>query len=182
VFASGAGSLVSGLLTWTPDSAQYGPETAAWQLAAQSIFVPVGALLWLFADPLAAWVFPESAPLDGGPDRADLYAFGFVLVGLFLLSDALTQGVYWVVVWRSARDTNFWDAAKGMSDDNSVVYWVSARAQVGAVAAKLVIGTLFLAGPRRLSAGLGRIRRELSGGLDEVEEATSEMGARDEDV
>ena len=169
LFASGFTSLVSGLLTWAPDSVRYGFQVAAFQLAAASMFVPVGALLWIISEPLSARIFPGTDHLPVAPARADLYAFAFVLVGLFLLTDAITQGVYWAVVWRSARGTSFWNAARDMSDGTTVVYWVSARAQVGAVAVKLVVGGLFLAGPQRLSAALLRLRKEMSGTLEQDE-------------
>ena len=166
-FASGVAGLSSGLLTWSRDSAQFGAAVAATQLAANALFVPVGALLWLVGDTLAARVFAQAAPLRTDPSRSDLFAFAFVLVGLFLVTNALSQVVYWVVVWRISRGTGFWGAASQMTDERSIVYWVSARATMGVVAANLFMGALFLAGPRRLATILRRVRKELVGSFDE---------------
>lgn len=176
LFASGVAGLASALLTWVPDSAQYGREAAAFQMAASSMFVPVGALLWLVSSHLSLRIFPVDAPFVGSPGRADLYAFACVLVGLFLVTDAASQVVYWIVVWRASRGTGFSHAAADLADGTGVVYWVSARAQMGAVVTKLVIGSLLIAGPQRLSAGLGRLRRELSGTLAEDQLDRSEPG------
>jgi len=179
LFASGVAGLFSALLTWLPDAAQYGREIAAWRLAAASIFVPIGGLLWLSSDAAAKMAFPDSvAQGNVSLNRADLYAFTSALVGLFLLSDAATQIVYWIVVWRSSRGTGFWEAPATTSGtmENTVVYWVHVRAQVGLVAAKTVLGVALLSGPERLKIALLRLRRELSGSLDEKEPHNSEGG------
>lgn len=170
LFASGVAGLCSSLLTWVPNVAQYGAEPTSWRLAAASIFVPVGALVWLSADAAARMAFPASGQSGTvGLSRADLYAFASVLVGMFLLSDALTQVVYWIVIWRSSRGTGFWDATSSGSTANTVVYWVHVRAQVGLVLAKTVLGLGLLFGPERLKAAVLRVRRELSGSLSEQE-------------
>jgi hypothetical protein len=170
LFASGVAGLCSALLTWVPDVAQYGPEPTSWRLAAASIFVPIGALIWLASDAAARMAFPSSGhPGSVSLSRADLYAFASVLVGMFLLSDALTQVVYWIVIWRTSRGTGFWDAASDGSMPNTVVYWVHVRAQVGLVLAKTVLGLGLLLGPERLRAAVMRVRRELSGSLADEE-------------
>ena len=53
--------------------------------------------------------------------------------------------------------------------DNTVVYWVHVRAQVGAVAAKILLGGALVAGPERIGAALLRIRKELSTSFAEPE-------------
>ncbi len=168
LFASGVGGLSSALLTWTQDVAEYGPDVSAWRLAAASVFVPIGALLWLGSDAAAKVAFSATRGLTTVTlSRADLYAFASVLVGLYLLSDVLPRAVYWVVIWRSARGTGFWEAGSSGTMPNTVVYWVHARAEGGLVAAKAVLGLGLLLGPERLKAGVVRIRREFAGSLSD---------------
>lgn len=182
LFASGVAGLCSALLTWVPDAAQYGPETTSWRLAAASIFVPIGALVWLGSDAAAKIAFPASGQSGTvSLSRADLYAFASVLVSMFLLSDALTQVVYWIVIWRSSRGTGFWDAASNGSMPNTVVYWVHVRAQVGLVLAKIVLGLALLLGAERLKAAVLRVRRELSGSLSKEEPPAVEGSDRPRD-
>ena len=177
LFASGVAGLFSALLTWGPDAAQYGPEPTAWRLAAASIFLPIGALLWLASNAAAKLAFSASAQVATSLRRADLYAFASVLVGMFLLSDALTQVAYWIVVWYSSRGTSFWEAASSGTMQNSVVYWVHVRAQVGLVLAKSVLGVGFVLGPERLKAAVLRVRREFSSSLLEEEEEPAVEGS-----
>ena len=173
LFASGVGGLFGGLVTWSHNVVAYGNAIASSQLASASIFIPVGALLWMASESLSRMAFPGA---DGAGaiqvGRGDLYAFASVLVGMFLLSDAITQVVYWIVVWRSARGTGFWEATEGSTMPNTVVYWVHVRAQVGEVVAKAVVGAALLLGPERLKGAIRWLRRELSGSLAE-EDATS---------
>jgi hypothetical protein len=46
--------------------------------------------------------------------------------------------------------------------DDTVVYWVAARGQVGVVATKLLLGLLLVSGPERIRSIVSRIRREFS--------------------
>jgi hypothetical protein len=179
LFASGTAGLASALSTWRPTSQDLGAEAAALAAAVASIFIPIGGLLWVSASTLARWSFPEDAqasPFMG--TRGDLYAFASALVGMFLLTDAVSQVAYWVVVWRSAGGTNFWDESHGQME-NTVVYWVHVRAQTGLLLAKLAMGTLFMFGPQRVSAGIRWLRRDLSGGLGTIEPADNNEGSRD---
>jgi hypothetical protein len=122
--------------------------------------------LWLAAGALARRAFSSPASLEPWRlGRGDLYAFASLLVGMFLLSDALTQVVYWVVVWYTAQDTGFWEAASTGSMPNSVVYWVHVRAQVGLVLSKTILGIALVLGPERLRAAVLWLRREFSSSL-----------------
>jgi hypothetical protein len=177
LFASSTASLVSALFTWKPDSLQLGAEEAALKLASGSIFIPIGGLLWVCASTLARWSFPNDSPVSPVVlRREDLYAFASALVGLFLLSDAISQLAYWLVVWRSALGTSFWDIADEPTE-STVVYWVHVRAQVGLVVTKLAMGTLFLFGPQSVRSGVQRLRKELSGDLG-TEPANGNEGSR----
>lgn len=166
LFASGALSLVSGLFTWQPDVAQFGAAATGWRLAAASLFLPIGGLLWVISPGLAAWSCAADEQIGVAQlTRADLYAFASLLVGLFLLADAFPQIAYWIVLWRSAGDTEFWSSSSEWRTDRSVVYWVHARAQVGLVLAQVVMGICLVLGPERLARVFMRARKELSSNL-----------------
>jgi hypothetical protein len=106
--ANGLAGLCSSLLTWRHDAAETGGMVSAFTAAASGIFIPIGALAWFLADWAAARMgHGTPAPIQCGVDREGLYAFASVLVGLFLVSDALPQVVYWIVVWRMSRGTGF---------------------------------------------------------------------------
>ena len=171
-FGNGLAGLTSALLTWRHDAGQFGTETSMVTAAASAMFMPVGAVAWLVSDWAAARVFPQATDVAAPIDRGALYGFASVLVGLFLLADAIPQVVYWVVVWRAARGTSFWNAAAEGTMDNTVVYWVAARAQVGAVVMKLVLGLVLLCGPERITRALRRLRHELSDHLAEPTDVT----------
>ena len=170
-FANGVAGLISALLTWRHDAGEFGSDTSMMAAAASAIFIPVGAVAWLVSDWAAARVFPHATEVAAPLDRGALYGFASVLVGLFLLADAIPQTIYWVVVWRAARGTGFWNAAAEGPMDNTVVYWVAARAQVGAVVTKLVLGLGLLCGPERIKRALHRLRHELSDHLAEPTDA-----------
>jgi hypothetical protein len=169
-------SLFSGLMTWQPDVQQYGQDATTWRLAAASLFLPIGAILWIVSPGLAHWSFAAEPVETSSLTRHDLYAFGSLLVGLFLLVDAIPQVTYWVVLWRSAADTGFWNAARDFQTDHGVVYWVHARAQVGLVLTQLVLGVACVLGPERLGRGARRVRSELS---DHLADEPPAKGAAD---
>ncbi len=173
--ASGVAGLASTLLTWRHEVGQFGTGPSLMAAAASAMFIPIGALAWVVSDRAAARVFPQETQVAVAVDREALYAFASVLVGLFLLADALPQIVYWVVVWRASRGTGFWSAAAEGSTDNTVVYWVAARAQVGAVVTKVLLGAALLCGPNRIKGALRRVRHEFSDHLAEpANESTSQ--------
>lgn len=53
--------------------------------------------------------------------------------------------------------TRWWAGSRGSE------YWRAARAQVGAVATKGILGLALMFGPERIKAGLSRLRREFVG-------------------
>jgi hypothetical protein len=178
--ASGVAGLCSGLFTWAHDVGEYGRETAIFSLASGAILIPIGAIWWLLSDWVAGRVLPgRSEPLGLALTRADLYAFASVLVGLLLLADALPQIVYWAISWRGSRGTGFWSPPAADSQDNASIHWLSVRAQLGSVAAKLVLGLLFVSGPDRVKNLLLRIRREFSTHLTEPEAEPDKQPPRD---
>ena len=165
LFVSGITGLSSALITWRQNEAQYGKDVAIWNLAASALYIPIGAMGWLVSDWASRRSFPTPPTGTAALDRSDLYAFASVLVGLFLLTDALTQIVYWTVLWRSGRGPGFWRAASEY-ESNGVVFSVHVKAQVAATVAKTILGLILVNGPDRIKAGLLRIRRELSSSLD----------------
>jgi hypothetical protein len=84
-----------------------------------------------------------------------------------LLAEALPQVVYWLVMWRMSWGSGFWSPPPPGTEDKAAVNWLAVRAQVGSVAAQLILGFLFVCGPDRVKRGLSRLRREFSGHLDE---------------
>jgi hypothetical protein len=168
LFASGVAGMCSALLTWSHSVGQYGKEGSVLGLAAAAIYIPIGAVWWAASDRVAKRVFPGRAePVALALTRADLYGFASVLVGLCLLADAVPMIVYWLVIWAFAHGTGFWSAASPGTTDDGIVYWVAARAGVGSVAAKTILGLILLGGPERVKRGLQRLRREFSGHLEE---------------
>ena len=168
LLASGIAGLCSALLTWDHDVAQYGKDTAMLTASAAALFIPIGAIWWLLSDWTAGRIFRgRGESVAVALDRSDLYAFASVLVGLFLLADALPQIVYWLVMWRMSRGSGFWSPPPPGTEDNAAVHWLAVRAQVGTVAAKLILGLVFVCGPDQVKLGLSRLRREFSGHLDE---------------
>jgi len=163
LFVTGAANAVASLVTWSSTAAQYGEVVAVTNLASSALYIPAGGLLWFAGDWLGSLVFRATSEIQASSlSRADLYSFASVLVGLFLLADAFSQFVYWVVVWRMSRGGSFWEAAASRQSADGVVFAVSAKAQQAAVLCKAFLGALLLAGPDRVKSGLVRIRNEFS--------------------
>jgi hypothetical protein len=182
LLANGIAGTCSGLLTWSHSVALYGKDATIRNLAAAAICVPVGAIVWLVSDWAAQHVFSgrlEAVALTA--TRGDLYAFASVLVGLFLLADALPQAAYWFLVWRMSRDTVGWYWTSPDATEKGVVYWMAARAQMGSAVTKGVLGVILICGPDRVKRGLLRIRPECSSQAaepqsDDPTQSSSERG------
>ena len=182
LIVTGLAAACASLIAWDANVTQHGREATLIGLAQSAIYVPVGALLWLASSWAAGVGFPEqSASEASAPGRPDLYAFASVLVGLYLLSDALSQIVYWIVVWRSSGGTNYWAVASSWTTEETVVYRVHAQARAGEAAAKLILGSALVLGPERLRAVLARVRGELSGSLAEPEGLTEKRPEKSHD-
>ena len=170
LFVNGIASLSSGLVTWKQNEAQYGKDVALWALAAAAMYMPIGALGWLASDWAAQRSFPASEGGGTTLDRSDLYAFASALVGLYLLTDALPQIVNWIIVWRGSRGSAL-ERVASESADGGVTFSVHFKAQLAATLTKMVLGLVLLSGPERIKAVLLRIRRDLSGNLEETQPA-----------
>jgi len=170
---SGVTGVASALIRW-PRQEDPSQIQGAWLgLAQAGLFVPVGGVIWLLGDWLSLRVFPEAAGVSSGLTRADLWSAATLCIGLYLLSQAIPQLVYWLVVWRLSRGTALWAVTSDWRSDSGVAYQLAFRAQLGETITRLVLGAACLLGPDRLRNLLARLRREafestlVSGGDDQ---------------
>ena len=132
-------------------------------LGQAALSLPVAGLIWLVSDRLAVRVFPEPTAASAGLTRADLWSTVFLGLGIYLVSQAIPQLIYWVVVWRSAGGTTFWPQVTDWRDDTGVAYRLAFRGQLAETVARLLLGIACIAGPDRLRALAARVRREAFG-------------------
>ena len=132
------------------------------------VAVGIGVPVWFSADWFAARLFPEESPprsLDHL--RAEpLVAVAASILGLVFVAEALpliVSGTALFVQGSLAGGT-----VLGPDDDLRTQIWsAAAKANLAAAVARLLIGVALLAGPVRLVAALARVRRELTGSLEE---------------
>jgi hypothetical protein len=165
--AGGVAGVASALVNWSSTVASGGKEIAIVQLATASLYLPVGALIWLASGWAAGLAFPRVPPGSVIQlDRADLYAFASALVGLSLLADALPHAAARLVYWRATHGSDILGPrATEMATD--------VRADVAAMATRFALGILFLLGPHRLAAAIQWLRREWAGPLDQPDRTPS---------
>jgi hypothetical protein len=161
--ASGLIGVAGTLLAWPRGQGPFEVQGAWLALAQAALSLPTAAIIWLASDYLAQRIFPETALSPSSLNRADLWSTATLCIGLFLLSQAVPQLLYWVVVWRSAGGTTFWSHTADWRDDAGVAYRLAFRGQLAETLTRLVLGIAFIAGPDRIRGLAGRVRKEAFG-------------------
>jgi hypothetical protein len=160
---AGATGVVSVLLAWPSDGDKFQVHGAWIGLGQSALYLPAAGLIWLVSDWLAARVFPETPNVPATLTRADLWSTATLCIGLYLLTQALSQLVYWVVVWRTSIGTAFWTQMADWRTDSGIAYQVEFRGQLGETLARAALGIACIAGPDRIRGLLARLRREAFG-------------------
>jgi hypothetical protein len=128
----------------------------------------VGYAAWFAAPWLSMQVFSEGSASAPAPElRAEpLFAVALSVLGVAFIAEALPVAVNGIALYYQSR------AAGGFlgptEAEQRMIWTTAAKANVAAGVARLVIGMTLLAGPARLSAVLFRLRKEMSGTLEDA--------------
>ncbi len=165
---------------WEPQFEGIRRMTVLFTLLPLLVAVGIGVPVWLSADWFAARIFPAESPQ---PTRLDelrgepLVALASSILGLLFVCEALPVVVNGVALFTQSRFAG--SSLLGPDVDQQRLIWsAAAKANVTAGVARLLIGLVLLAGPVRLGAALGRIRKELTGTLAEEVAAEAEQSGR----
>jgi hypothetical protein len=141
------------------------------------VAVGIGVPVWFSADWFAARIFPaESQPTNLDRLRGQpILAVASSILGLLFVGEALPVVVNGVALFAQSRFAGSSILGPDV-DQRSLIWSAAAKANVTAGVARLLIGLSLLAGPTRVSAALGRLRRELAGTLED--EVSSEQTNR----
>ena len=155
---------------WDSTPEEVRSRTVAFLLLPSLVAVGIGTPLWFSADWFARRIFPGAAPLDTpatlGACAGPLFALAISVLGVFLVADGVPGLASSLYLFTESRRTGI----LGPDVERQRLLWdASAKANAVAGVVRLLIGVALLAGPARLSAAFGRVRRDLKGSLEEGE-------------
>jgi hypothetical protein len=136
----------------------------------------IGGLVWLESESLAAGSFPRLGEPNAhhGLQAEQLFALALSVIGVLLVVEAIPAVVNGLTLWGISRQS--WNTILGperySDDQRSLIWGAAAKANTVAAAVRLLIGLGLILGPKKLAAGVARIRREFRGSL--VEDGSAE--------
>lgn len=139
----------------------------------------MGALIWMNAERLATHVFGHDPAMiaarvfgeeaDAAPRKPvalqahPLFALALAVIGVLLVVEAVPQLVYSLAIFVRSRQAG---GILGPDPTRSALLWdANAQGHLAAAATRLLIGLALLAGPTRLAAIYGRVRKDMRGTL-----------------
>jgi hypothetical protein len=142
------------------------------------VAVGIGVPIWLSAEWFAGQVFPDELQptaldrLRGEP----LVALALSIIGLLFVCEALPVVVNGIALFTQSRFAGA--SILGPDPDQQKLIWsAAAKANVTAGIARFLIGLALVAGPTRLATAVARIRKELTGTLEEEAAREQTSGA-----
>lgn len=151
---------------WEPQFEGIRSTAVLFALLPVLVRVGIGVLIWFSADWFAARIFPDESPQPTSFDALrgePLFALALSIFGVFFVCDALPMVVYGIALFTQSLSAGSSLLAGSEVEQQRLIWNATAKADVTAAVARLLIGLALLAGPARLGAALARIRKEFTG-------------------